>query len=508
MSGRRVDEGVPEGLMDAFWAYERALMADDLEAMDRLFAPGAATLRADIDGLVVGHDAIAAFRRTRVPPPPRTVLETHVQRVDDDHALVVAVTAPARGGRGQQTQLWRRGPDGWQVSAAHVAVPAPALDTRVWRVVGDPLVPAPTQDGPLAGESVAVKDLYAVAGHPVGAGNPTWLAAAAVETRHADAVARLLGAGACVRGISRTDELAYSLAGTNAHHGTPPNPAAPGRIPGGSSSGSAVAVALGHASIGLGSDTGGSIRVPASYQGLWGLRTTHGAVGRDGLLPLAPSFDTVGWFARTPDLLARVGDVLLPPVDVPPATDLELVVVPALLELAEPDVGACVAAYADERGAVVEHWPLDDLADWRVAFTQWQAWEAWQAHGTWLRDRLDRLGPDVRGRFTMASGITAEVADAARSTGLAARATIRDLVGDRVLVLPSASSVAPLLGSDLDVVREATLRLTCLAGLAGLPGLNVPLTTADGLPAGACLVAAAGRDRDLLELGRQERGRG
>ncbi|MFB9312227.1 AtzH-like domain-containing protein [Nocardioides plantarum] len=493
--------GLPDGLMDAFWDYERALMADDLEAMDRLFAPGSQTLRGDADGLVVGHDAIAAFRRTRVAPPPRTIVETHVQAVDDDHALVVAVTAPAKGGRGQQTQLWRRGPTGWQVTAAHVAIPAPPLDGRVWRVVGDPLLPG--GPGPLSGESVAVKDLYAVAGHRVGAGNPTWLAEAAVETDHADAVARLLAAGAAVRGISRTDELAYSLAGTNAHHGTAPNPAAPGRIPGGSSSGSAAAVALGHASIGLGTDTGGSIRVPASYQGLWGLRTTHDAVPRAGLLPLAPSFDTVGWFARTPDLLARVGDVLLPPAAADPTTGSDLVVVPALLELADPDVREAVRAYADDRGALVEDWPLDDLADWRIAFTQWQAWEAWRAHGDWLRERLDCLGADVRGRFRMAAGISAEVADGARAVGLAARARIRDLVADRVLVLPSASSVAPLLGSDLAAVREATLRLTCLAGLAGLPGLNVPLTTADGLPAGACLVAAAGRDRDLLEIGRR-----
>lgn len=487
----------PDGLEDAFWAYERALAADDLEAMDRLFAPGDATLRGDADGLAVGHDAIAAFRRARVGAPARTVVDTHVQVVDADHALVVAVTAPARGGRGQQTQLWRRGPAGWQVTAAHVAVPAPALDTRVWRVVGDPLLPGRAgADGPLAGETVAVKDLYAVAGQRVGAGNPAWLAAAEVETEHADAVARLLDAGAAVRGISRTDELAYSLAGTNAHHGTPPNPAAPGRVPGGSSSGSASAVALGHATIGLGTDTGGSIRVPASYQGLWGLRTTHDAVSRAGLLPLAPSFDTVGWFARTPGLLARVGEVLLPPATPTPGADL--VLVPALLDLAAPDVRAVVEAWADRHGATREHWPLPDLAAWRVAFTQWQAWEAWQSHGAWLADRLDTLGADVRGRFTMASGITPEVARAARATCDAARATIRDLVGDRFVVLPSASSVAPRLGSDMDAVREATLRLTCLAGLGGLPGLGVPLTTDAGLPAGACLLAAAGRDRDLL----------
>ena len=182
-----------------------------------------------------------------------------------------------------------------------------------------------------------MKDLYAVAGQRVGAGNPAWLERAPVEATTAWAVQRLLDAGADVTGITRTDEFAYSLAGTNAQYGTPPNPKAPRRISGGSSSGSASAVSLGHATIGLGTDTGGSIRVPAAYQGLWGIRTTHGLVPTAGLLPLAPSFDTVGWLTRSPELLARVGEVLLP--DGPGGSD-QLVVVPGLLDRAEPDVAA------------------------------------------------------------------------------------------------------------------------------------------------------------------------
>ena len=495
-------DDVPDGLMDAFWDYERALMANDVAALDRLFAPGPTTMRGDVQGLLVGHDTISAFRGTRGGAPQRTIVETHVQTVDDDHALVVAVTELASGGRGQQTQLWERLGAGWAVTAAHVAVAAPAFDPRVWRLVGDPLVRR-TGDGPLAGERLAVKDLYAVAGHVVGAGNPAWEAAAAPATDDAAAVALLRAAGADVVGITRTDEFAYSLAGTNHHHGTPPNPKAPRRIPGGSSSGSATAVSFGHASIGLGTDTGGSIRVPAAYQGLWGLRTTHDAVTRAGLLPLAPSFDTVGWFTRTPALLAAVGDVLLPSAEARPVADV--VVVPELLDLAAPDVAAAVAAAAAGLDAAHESWDLTDLAAWRAAFTTWQAWEAWQAHGPWLTGaggRLDTLGPDVRGRFEMASQVTAADAEAAHATVLAARASIRTLVGDRVVVLPSASSVAPPVGSDLNVVREATLRLTCLAGIAGLPALNVPLTATDGLPAGACLVAAPGRDRDLLDTAR------
>lgn len=487
--------GLPDGLMVAFHAYESALMSDDVAMLDKLFAPGPATMRGDADGLLVGHDTISSFRSGRGGAPQRRLVDVRVQVIDPDHALVVAITELARGGRGQQTQLWARGADGWKVTAAHVAVPAPALDTRIWRVVGDPLLPA-TGSGPLDGESLAVKDLYAVAGQRRGAGNPSCLAAAPVETVDAAAVAALRRAGAAVKGMAQTDEFAYSLAGTNAHSGTPPNPKAPHRISGGSTSGSASAVSLGHASIGLGTDTGGSIRIPAAYQGLFGIRTTRGLVDVRGLLPLAPSFDAVGWLTRTPELLARVGGVLLPES---PGGDDTIVTVPGLTALADPDVAAAIAAWLPE-GRKAESWDLGDLPAWTEAFRVVQAHEAWAQHRTWLTGQLDTLGADVRGRFELAAAITDDEAAAARATVEAAGDRIRSLVGDHVLALPAAPTVAPLMGADLQPVREATLRLTCLAGLGGLPAVTIPLTTADGLPCGVCLVGAPGRDKDLLAL--------
>lgn len=488
---------VPAGLVEAFWEYERALMADDVATLDRLFAPGPTTLRGDANGLLVGHDTISAFRGARGGAPARRVVQTHVQVVDPDHALVVAVTELERGGRGLQTQLWARTADGWAVTAAHVSTPPPALDTRIWRVVGDPLVP-PAASGPLDGESVAVKDLYAVAGQRAGAGNPAWLAEARVAGAHAWAVAALLDAGASVRGLAQTDEFAYSLAGANVHSGTPPNPRAPLRLPGGSSSGSASAVSLGHATIGLGTDTGGSIRVPASYQGLYGIRTTHGAVRRTGLLALAPSFDAVGWLTRSARLLATVGDVLLP--EAPRDARRDLVTIGALNALAEADVEFVVDSFAASAGAVREHWDLGDLPVWLRAFQTLQAWQAWRERGGWLATRLDTLGPDVRGRFEAASLIGEPQAADALEVVERARRRIRELLGDRVLLLPSSSSVAPLVGTGLQAVRDATMTLTCLAGLGGLPAVSIPRTTRDGLPVGVCLVAAPGRDRDLLEL--------
>ncbi|MFI5624162.1 AtzH-like domain-containing protein [Nocardioides sp. NPDC051685] len=493
---------VPHGLLQAFRAYESALLSDDVAALDTLFADSPTTLRGDAAGLRVGHEQIAAFHGSRGGAPGRRIVQTHVQVIDEDHALIVAATELDRGGRGLQTQLWARDPvrieyGGWQVTAAHVSVPAPALDTRIWRVVGDPLVSSHTADGALSGETVAVKDLFAVAGFAVGAGSPAWLEQAPVSSSHAAAVAALLDAGASVRGIARTEEFAYSLSGLNAHYGAPPNPKAPGRIPGGSSSGSATAVALGHASIGLGSDTGGSIRVPAAYQGLYGIRTSHGAVSREGMLPLAKAFDTVGWMTRSAFLLQAVGDVLLPQAppsspDVRTAVD-DIHLVPSLVGLASEAVSEALPE------AKPLAWEPTRLDDWRQAFVVGQAYQAWQAHGAWLETRLDTLGEAVRGRFEMARSVTRTQAAEARAVLSEARAEILDVVGDRVLAYPSASSVAPT-AAEAAGVRDDTLRLTCIAGIAGLPAVSIPVRTPPNLPAGLCLVAAPGRDRDLLAL--------
>ncbi|MFI5427347.1 amidase family protein [Aeromicrobium sp. UC242_57] len=313
---------------------------------------------------------------------------------------------------------------------------------------------------------------------------------------HAWAVERLLADGASVRGITRCDEFAYSLAGTNVHYGTPPNPLAPHRVPGGSSSGSASAVSMGLASIGLGTDTGGSIRVPAAYQGLWGIRTTHGAVPVDGLLLLSPGADTVGWLTRDAGLLARVGRSLLPVDSAKPG---ELVAVDGLLNLAEPGVRDVVGEIA--RTVPRIDWPMAEMRSVLTAFRTRQAFEAWQERGAWMASHLHALGPGVRARWEWAASITPEVGDEARREVARHGAGIRRLLGDRVLVLPSASSVAPPLrrAKDLELLRRTTMQLTCVAGAAGLPAVSVPLVTANGLPAGVSLVGPAGSDRALIE---------
>lgn len=499
------DAPLPGGLIEAFWRYERALMSDDVPTLDALFRDDPSTLRGDASGLLVGHERIAAFRLGRGGAPKRRVLEVHGQVIDDDNALLVAVLAPLAGGRGQQTQLWQRSADtGWQVSAAHVSAPAPAIDPRIWRIVGTPLVTA-TAGGVLDGETVAVKDLFSIAGHRVGAGVPKYLAGATPGRVTAPAVSALLAAGASVRGIARTDEFAYSIAGVNPHYGTPPNAAVPGAIPGGSSSGPASAVASGQASIGLATDTAGSIRVPASYQGLWGLRTTHGAVSTDGLLPLAPSFDTVGWLTRSSEVLARITRHMLPsPVDLPGRVAIS----ERMLDALDPDIAGTFRAGID--ALVVDgllpkpsEFDLPDAASTFQAFRTVQAAEAWRAHGAWITENPGAVSGAVAERFRIARAVTKDQEDDARELIATLGSGLRDQLGDRLLLLPAAASTAPQTSAsaeDIDAVRTSTLQITCFAGVAGAPSVSAPLLATSAGPLGLALVGPAGSDAALVEF--------
>ncbi|MES2092979.1 MAG: AtzH-like domain-containing protein [Actinomycetota bacterium] len=509
-TGSVVEGTAPDGLLDAFWAYERALRSNDLEAVDRLFAPGPGTLRGDADGILLGHDAISAFRQGRGGAPARAIGDLHVRDLGNDRALIVAVTLPATGGRGQQTQLWHRsstndGDADWLIEAIHESVPAPAIEASVWRVVGSPLVSG-ADGGPLVGETVAVKDIFDVAGFAVGAGVPHYLAESPRKVAHASAVTALLAAGAALQGIAQTDEFAYSVAGKNSHYGTPPNAATAGRIPGGSSSGPATAVGSGQSSIGLGTDTGGSIRVPASYQGLWGLRTTHGAVSRDGLLGLAPSFDTVGWLTRDAATLRAAASASLGSAG-REAISGGFAVAPALVAEASPEVqeafSAALAALA-EAGLTDDliEVTLPDIDDLHEIFRTVQSAEAWATHGEWITAHSGALGDEIEARFAFGATVDPETESFARLALELARERIESIVGDRVLLLPSASSIAPSTTADaetIEQVRQSTLRLTCVAGIAGRPALSVPALTVDGAPVGLCLVGPPMTDIALVD---------
>ncbi len=366
-------------------------------------------------------------------------------------------------------------------------------DSSIWRVHGSPLLP-PVSSGPLDGLSVAVKDLFAVGGFPVGAGNPRWLAQAEVEAADAWAVHALRTAGAAVAGIAQTDELAFSLSGANVHYGTPPNPAAHGLVTGGSTSGPAAAVAGGLADIGLGTDTAGSIRVPASVCGLYGLRPTYGAVPLDGVLHLAPSFDTVGWLAADPSVLHTVGSVLLPPA---PAH------LPHRLLSVEPP-GDHVRHLADALDVELRVGPVPgtgDLADLLTAFRTIQAAEAWQCRGRWIAANPGALGGDVEARFRAGADVGADALRRAATVIALNRAEALDALSEHSwLVLPAAAGpghARDASGAARDAWRQATLRHTVVASAFGLPSCVLPDETRP--PVGSALVAPPGADHGLLD---------
>lgn len=508
----RLPDGVepPPQLLDALWRYEAALAAGDLDLLSAFFADGPYAMRGDANGLLVGREQIDAFRAARSGSPERDVIRVEVRPITEVHAYVTSVNAPSGGGRGLVTQLWERSgrshtPGGWVIAAAHVSAPVPAVDGRTWRVVGTPLVATHRPGGPLAGQTVAVKDLFAVAGHPTGGGVPAFLAESAPAEAHADAVALLVDAGADIVGIAQTDQFAYSIAGINDAYGTPVNVAVPGAIPGGSSSGPATAVASGQASIGLGSDTAGSIRVPASYQGLWGLRPTHGAVSLAGALPLAPAYDTAGWLTRDAATLTAAARVSLPEPHLEPTGTP--VISPALLAAADLEVRA---AFTDTIAALVaagvlahlDEVELPPAPDLFAIFRPTQSAEAHRSWGAWIIDHPDALGRDIAARFDWAASVTSEQ----ETHGLAAKASAASAIADaleaRILLLPSASSVAPPLSASadrLDQVRQATLGMTAVAGITGRPALSAPLMAIDGAPAGLCLVGPPASELALIE---------
>jgi amidase len=358
--------------------------------------------------------------------------------------------------------------------------------------------------GPLARLRLAVKDTYDIAGHHTGAGNPDWLATHERATRNARVVDMLLAAGADIVGKTMSDELAYSLNGENHHYGTPINPVTPDRIPGGSSCGSAVAVAAGLCDIGLGGDTAGSIRLPAAFCGAWGFRPTHDAVPTDGVVPLAPSYDTVGWIAPDPGILARVGDVLLPS-DRDAGLPTRLLFADDAWALANPEVRDAlharlpsIAAYFDriEKHVLAE----DGLLNWQQAFRVIQGREVWAAHGDWIKTHAPRFGPGVRERFQWASTISAEAAEAAEAERRRIAAVLDKLLEDAILCIPTVSFVAPLKGSpSTEDERTRALCLLSIAGLGRLPQLAIPAGRANGCAVGLSLIGARGTDYALLE---------
>jgi len=363
--------------------------------------------------------------------------------------------------------------------------------------------------GPLAGTRVVVKDVIDVAGAITGAGNPDWAATHEPAPVDAAAVAALIEAGATLSGKGQCAEFAYSLSGDNAHYGMPRNPAAPDRDPGGSTSGPASATAGDLCDLGVGTDTLGSIRIPASYCGLFGYRPTHGAISTAGVLPLAQRFDTVGLLARDPAVLHGGAEVLLgggAPAD--PVG--RLLIGEDALAAADPQVGAAVreaaVRLARRLGAEVEAievLPGDapGLGEAMEAFSVLQGAEVWRNFGAWVESAHPSMGADVAKRMEGASRVGADDLARAEPAAAAVAKQVQRLGVAEALAIPATGTVAPLRDADADTrqaARVAAGRLSCVASLSGAPAVSLPLATVGDLPVGVSLVGPPGSDLRLL----------
>jgi amidase len=381
--------------------------------------------------------------------------------------------------------------------------------TSPW-VAGPPVRVAGAATGPLAGLTFAAKDLFDVAGHPTGGGNPDWGRAHPVPTRHAWAVERLLDAGATLVGKTVTDEVSLGILGENPFDGTPLNPAAPDRVPGGSSSGSASAVAQKLCDVALGTDTGGSVRVPASFCGLYGIRPTHGRLDLTGMMGQAPSSDTTGWFSRDAGTFARVSEVMLgePLPDRLPGT---VVVAVDAFGLADAETAAALQPLVRSLSSLIGYAREDllappGLATWMRAQRMLQPYEAWLTFKDWLDRHNPRLQFSVARGLALAAAIPESERQWAAVVRAEARARLAWLVPPgAVLCMPTTPFPAPSRGlslSTLEPLRARIASLTAHGGLTGVPQVSVPGATVNGLPVGLSLVGAPGTDTTLVALAR------
>jgi len=364
--------------------------------------------------------------------------------------------------------------------------------------------------GPLAGLTFAAKDLFDVAGYPTGGGNPDWARQNPVPTRHAWAVQRLLDAGATLIGKTITDEVSLGILGENPFDGTPLNPTAPDRVPGGSSSGSASAVAQGLCDVALGTDTGGSVRVPASFCGLYGIRPTHGRLDLTGMLSQAPSSDTTGWFARDATTFARVSEVMLGE-PIPATLPTRLVVAVDTFGFADtgtarvlqPLVQALAALMKDVRDDLLAP---SGLTTWARAQRTLQPWEAWQTFKPWLERDNPRLQYSVARNLARAAAIPDSEREWAALVRSEARARMTWLLPPgTILCMPTTPFPAPLKGQPLpalEPVRGRILGLAAHGGLTGVPQVSVPGAKVDGLPVGLSIVGGHGSDAALVAVAR------
>ena len=365
--------------------------------------------------------------------------------------------------------------------------------------------------GPLYGLTFAAKDIFDVEGHVTGGGNPDWKATHSPAEHNAWIVQTLVDAGATMVGKTHTDELTRGILGENAHYGTPINSKAPGRVPGGSSSGSAAAVAGGLVDFALGSDTGGSVRIPASFCGLYGLRPTHGRIPLVGILMQAPSYDTIGWFTRDAETYGRVAETVFGSA-IPDTSPSRIVIAEDAFEEADQEVSDVLLTVAEKIAALAGSSTTlrlapNGLTEWAAQQNILQSEEAWESVKDWVDTVNPRFSFWVSARYYLAINLT--------KTQISEAALVKEQVRNRMdevfadggfVCLPTAVSPAPLRGLPASAKKDIQGRLshlTCIGGTTGRPQLSLPLDELNGLPVGISLMGDHGSDEELIGFARK-----
>jgi amidase len=367
---------------------------------------------------------------------------------------------------------------------------------------------AGSSSGSLQGRSFVLKDIFDVKGFKTGFGNPAWRNTHPLATLTNSSVEHLLLAGASLQGKSHCDELTYNLFGNNFHYGTPINSASPLRMTGGSSSGSAAAVCADLVDFSIGSDTGGSVRAPASFCGLFGIRPTHGSISLDNSCGLAPSFDTLGWFAKDASLLRLIGTLLLTHVNNTPPSYLsspKLVYLKEAFDVIDPEIADLLHQQFARFGGFTEvSLGNESLVEWADQFRILQGAEVWKNLGTWVSQHWEDVSPTIRARFEMASQLSVEQQTQAQKRWSEIKAKMDDLLqNNAVLVLPTVAGIAPLLNApngELEIYRKQCFQLLCISGLSGTPQINLPICKHAGAPLGISILGARCSDLQLLQI--------
>ena len=359
-------------------------------------------------------------------------------------------------------------------------------------------------NGNLKNLKFVLKDMCDVKNIKTSCGNPDFYKACEPAKKHAEFLSNILSEGAILEGITICDEFFYSVIGENSHYGTPKNLNAPNCVPGGSSSGSAAALTTDLFDFSIGSDTGGSVRVPASFCGLLGIRPTHGRINANGVYPMAPSFDTIGWFSNNIKTFQKIGEVLLDKNENENITFNQFVIAEDLLELVDTDIKNQFNSYYKELHPNIKHIRLSKFSKSEIAdnFRILQAGEIKEHVIPWIEKNKPKISLEINSRIEMASKISPLEIDAAKTFRQEIISEINNSLpeGD-IAIFPTTPFSAPKCGQsdqDLGSDRKKIMEMTSIAGMTSRPQISIPKFKGKTGPVGISILGWQYSDEILL----------